>query len=110
MEMANAIATSLVPLEGVKHFPDKELGRGSYGVVYQAQHNGSFCAAKKIHAVFLEDHVVAEEKNHARNAFLRECAYCSSLKHSNIVEFWGICYQARNLVMIMEIMDESLTK
>ena len=110
MAIPTGVTSSLVPLKGVKHFQKTKLGRGAYGVVYQAQYNGKDCAAKKIHAVLLEDQVGAQEKNHVLNAFLQECAHCSSLHHPNIVEFWGICYQAKIPVLIMEMMDESLTK
>jgi len=114
MAIATGVASSLVPLKGVKHFQKIELGRGAYGVVYKAQYNGNDCAAKKIHDVLLEDQVGNQDNNSILKAFLRECAHCNSLHHPNIVEFWGICYQikreAKNLVMIMEMMDESLTK
>ncbi|XP_065904301.1 uncharacterized protein [Dysidea avara] len=108
MAIPTGITSSLVPLKGVKHFPKDEVGRGAYGVVYRAQYNGKDCAAKKIHAVLLNQ-VGAPEQNHVCNAFLQECAHCSSLHHPNIVEFWGICYQAKDPVLIMEMMDESLT-
>ena len=32
----------------------RELGRGSYGVVYEVMWRGTPCAAKKIHPVLLE--------------------------------------------------------
>jgi len=114
MEVATGVATSLVPLWGVKHFQKIELGRGAYGVVYKAQYNGNNCAAKKIHNVLLDEQVGDQDENNVLQAFLRECVHCNSLHHPNIVEFWGICYQgkreAKNLVMVMEMMDESLTK
>ena len=114
MAIATGVASSLVPLKGVKHFQKIELGRGAYGVVYKAQYKGNDCAAKKIHDVLLEDQVSEQDENRILKAFLRECVHCNSLHHPNIVEFWGICYQAKreakNLVMIMEMMDESLTK
>ena len=43
-------------------------------------------------------------------SFVNAHTVASSLHHPNVVEFWGICYQAKNPVMIMEMMDESLTK
>ncbi|XP_065905741.1 uncharacterized protein [Dysidea avara] len=99
---------SLVPLNGVKHMQGSELGRGAYGLVYKVSYKGSICAAKMIHPILVE-----HERETFINSFLRECALCRTLLHENIVEFLGICYPAIHSeipVMVMEMMDESLTK
>jgi len=92
---------------------DSELGRGAYGFVYKVNYEGRICAAKMIHPILVDHQVGARERETVINAFLRECNHCSTLHHRNIVEFFGICYpQLRSEipVMVMELMDESLTK
>ena len=90
---------------------DQELGRGAYGKVFTVKHRQKIYAAKEIHSLLLE---VAnpEEKRKIKNTFLRECYHCSLLSHPNIVRFIGVYYPEKNSVfpvMMMELMDESLT-
>ena len=106
--------TSLVILKGVKHMQNSLLGCGAYGVVYKAQYNGKIYAAKKIHPLLLvEAGGLPESEKGILNNFRRECAHCSILHHKNIVKFLGICYDHINSqvpVLVMEMMDENLTK
>ncbi|XP_065905172.1 tyrosine-protein kinase Fer-like isoform X2 [Dysidea avara] len=89
-----------------------ELGRGAYGIVYTVKYCGVVCAAKKIHSILVDDGVEPEEKEAMKNSFIRECYQCSVLSHPNIVTLFGVHYpdQSGIPVMIMELMDESLTK
>ena len=52
-----------------------------------------------------------EERRRLQESFQRECDHCSKLNHPNIVRFIGIYHPPQQLfpVMIMELMDESLT-
>ena len=90
---------------------DQELGRGAYGKVFKARHHGVLCAAKEIHLLLVESAYNAEEKKTLQDNFIRECHRCKELVHINIVHFIGICYPPQQSlpVMIMELMDESLT-
>ena len=90
----------------------EELGRGAYGKVFKVKYKGIVYAAKEIHALLIEC-VGLDERRKIKNKFLRECYNCSTLRHSNIVEFVGIYYSKENSllpVMVMELMGESLTK
>ena len=89
-----------------------ELGRGAYGIVYTVKYCGVVCAAKKIHSILVDDGVEPEEKEAMKNSFIRECYQCSVLSHPNIVTLFGVHYPDLSgiPVMIMELMDESLTK
>ena len=91
--------------------PDQELGRGAYGRVFKARHCGVLCAAKEIHSSLVEGAYTPAEKKRVQENFVRECYHCSSLTHINIVHCIGIYYPPKLLspVMIMELMDESLT-
>ena len=100
-------------LEGdVEEVVGAELGRGSYGRVFSVIYSGSVYAAKEIHPILYEE-VGVEDKEAVRRNFLRECYYCSTLSHPNIVRFIGIHYpphKPRHLpIMIMEMMNSSLT-
>ena len=90
----------------------EELGRGSYGKVVKARYRGSVCAAKEIHALLIQSTQMApEQRRRLQESFQRECDHCSKLKHPNIVRFIDIYRPPQQLfpVIIMELMDESLT-
>ena len=86
---------------------DKEvLGIGSYGKVCKAKCGRLPCAAKLLH-----------QGNDAgtRNLvtkFLQECQFLSTIKHPSIVQYLGTATdpQSRRPVLLMELMDESLTR
>ena len=44
----------LTGVEFAEEVEGKELGRGSYGVIYEVMWRGTPCAAKKIHPLLLE--------------------------------------------------------
>ena len=91
---------------------DVELGRGAYGSVFTVQYGGVLCAAKKIHPILIEN-VTNEEKQKIKEDFIRECLRCSSIQHPNVVHFIGVFFpsgQSSLPIMVMELMDTSLTK
>ena len=102
--LQNLTLTDVTPL-------DQELGRGAYGKVFTVKYREKIYAAKEIHSLLLE---VAnpEEMRKIKNTFLRECYYCSLLRHPNIVRFVGVYYPDKDSVfpaMMMELMADSLT-
>jgi len=92
-------------LPGVRNL-NQQLGRGSYGKVFTVKYNGLMCAAKEIHSLLVE------AGDRYQDNFILECIRCSELAHPNIVHFMGVYYPNRVSlpVMVMELMDESLTK
>ena len=80
-----------------------ELGRGSYGRVFEVTYRGTVCAAKEIHEVIKADKTV--------DSFLSECLCTSEARHPNIVQFLGLyTFPNRGLpVMVMEKMERNLT-
>ena len=101
-----------ITLTDVDYEYSSELGRGAYGIVYTVKYGGAVCAAKKTHPILVDDRIESSAKEAIKNNFIRECYQCSILSHPNIVTLFGINYpdQSGIPVMIMELMDESLTK
>ena len=82
----------------------KELGRGSYAVVFEVMVQGTPCAAKEVHPIL----VSAKSKEN----FYKECFHSSQLLHPNIVQFMGIYYPSPTAELpwlVMELMHISLT-
>ena len=93
----------------IEFLRDQELGSGAYGRVFKAQYRGSVCAAKEVLPTLIK--TAPKVRKRLQAAFQRECDHCSKLNHPNIVHFIGIYHPPNQLfpVIIMELMDESLT-
>ena len=85
------------------------LGSGSYGVVCKAMWGQRLCAAKLLHPIFFQsdDPGIAT----TRRRFEQECRFLDDMKHPHIVEYLGTSHDPDSglLVLLMELMDESLT-
>ena len=86
-----------------------ELGSGSYGVVCKAMWGQRLCAAKLLHPIFFQSNdpgIVT-----TRRRFEQECHFLNDMKHPHIVEYLGTSHDPDSglLVLLMELMDESLT-
>ena len=79
----------------------KELGRGSYGTVYAAVHNGKPCVAKEMHPYLKHDKL---------ETFVREINTLSTLKHPSIVQFLGVYFKTKSHtpILVMEMMWKNL--
>ena len=86
-----------------------EIGRGSFGVVYGAVYGGTQCVAKEIHSNLIGGGV---DDNAVLKSFIKEINILSTLRHSNIVYFYGVHFREGSHVpvMIMERMWTSLAK
>ena len=88
------------------------LGHGSYGAVYKAKCDQLPCAAKVLHPT------IVDPSNHDPGAvrimdrFRQECALLESIRHPNIVQYLAMALdpESRLPVLLMELLDESLTK
>ena len=90
---------------------DKEvLGIGSYGKVCKAKYGQLPCAAKLLHDTLFQDNDPGTRNLVTK--FLQECQFLSTIKHPNIVQHLGTATdpQSRRPVLLMELMDESLTR
>ena len=90
---------------------DKEvLGIGSYGKVCKAKCGQLPCAAKLLHDTLFQDNDPGTRN--VVTKFLQECQFLSTIKHPSIVQYLGTATdpQSRRTVLLMELMDESLTR
>ena len=89
-----------------------ELGKGSYGKVFEVDYRGTLCAAKEVHS-FLLQLVDRDGAAKLKDDFLRECHLWSTLRHPNVVQFLGIYYPSTDEsglpIMLLEKMHESVT-
>ena len=86
------------------------LGHGSYGAVYKAKCDQLPCAAKVLHPTILDPRDPGADKIVER--FQQECAVLESIRHPNIVQYLDMTRdpESRLPVLLMELLDESLTK
>ena len=86
------------------------LGHGSYGAVYKAKCDQLPCAAKVLHPTILDPADPGAGK--IMDRFQQECAFLESIRHPNIVQYLGMTRdpESRLPVLLMELLDESLTK
>ena len=97
------------------------LGSGSYGAVCIAKCDELLCAAKLLFTVLfdMDEGPVSPRLSPRINRphriplrrFEQECRFLSQIKHPNIVQYLGTYRDpdSRALVLLMELMDESLT-
>ena len=85
------------------------LGSGSYGVVCKAMWGQRICAAKLLHPIFFHSNDPGFVTT--RRRFEQECRFLNDMKHPHIVEYLGTSHDPDSglLVLLMELMDESLT-
>ena len=85
------------------------LGSGSYGVVCKAMWGQRLCAAKLLHPIFFHSNDPGIMTT--RRRFEQECRFLNDMKHPHIVEYLGTSHDPDSglLVLLMELMDESLT-
>ena len=90
----------------------RELGRGSYGIVYEVEMGGTLFAAKEMHSILRSSENESESQRINERGFLDECLQCSRISHPNVVQFIGLYRptQADIPWLVMELMDKSLTK
>ena len=86
------------------------LGIGSYGAVYKARCDELHCAAKILHPILFQSNDPASSRILER--FRQECIFMSGITHPNIVQYLGSTIDPQNglPVLLMELLDESLTK
>ncbi len=92
---------------------EEQLGTGSYGMVCKANVDDLVCAAKILHMTFFQlNDLNPGTPSRMMAQFHRECELLSSIRHPCIVQFLATYRdpETRLPVLLMELMDESLTK
>ena len=86
---------------------DRELGHGSYATVLELEYMGLKCAGKKIHELLLRQ----GDASYVAHRFEEECRLLSQIRHPNIVQFLGVCFQqgVRAPILVMEFLPTNLT-
>ena len=90
------------------HFTSEVLGHGSYATVLKLNYMGLKCAGKKIHEVL----VMEENTTYTVQRFQEECKLLSQIRHPNVVQFLGVCFQdgeAKVPILVMEYLALNLT-
>ena len=96
--------------QNVELIKSESLGIGSYGVVCKAMCDNLPCAAKILHPTLFQ--FTAPGTTSVMRKFEQECRVLSAIKHPHIVQFLGTYRdpESRLPVLLMELMDESLTR
>ena len=91
------------------YITQNEIGRGSFGVVYGAVYKGIQCVAKEIHSNLIGGGV---SNNTVLKCFIKEINILSTLRHPNVIYFFGIHFREGSQVpvLIIERMWMSLAK
>ena len=105
-----------IGFQTVQLFKAQSLGIGSYGAVCKARCDDLPCAAKLLHPILFDPTARAQASRQTEHRlpisrFEQECEFLSSIKHPNIVQYLGTHTdpESRMPVLLMELMDESLT-
>lgn len=110
MAVAPCPEVESAPSQNVILYRDRQLGQGSYGVVYRAKYGRLPCAAKLLHPIFFRSDDPGCDRMVQR--FERECEFLSGLRHPNIVQYLGMYRDVESglPVLLMELMEQSLTR
>ena len=102
--------TTKISFGSIQIHHDEILGIGSYGKVCKVKCGQLPCAAKLLHDTLFQDNDPGVRNLVTK--FLQECQFLSTIKHPNIVQYLGTVTdpQSRRTVLLMELMDESLTR
>ena len=94
-------------LEGVNIDINKELGRGSYAAVYEAEWRGLSCVAKVFH-----DKIFPNRPADTWKQLAREIELLQNIRHPNIVQLLGFIPETQSKIpsIVMERLDTNLTK
>lgn len=94
----------------VQLLKEEVCGSGAYGRVCKAMVDQLVCAAKIIHPTFFSE--LDPTLTSTFHQFEKECDFLSAIRHPCIVQYLGTMQDTETglPVLLMELMDESLTK
>ena len=102
--------TSQFGFGSIKIYPDECLGTGAYGAVCKAMCDELPCAAKVLHSALFQFNDPGMPAMMRR--FQQEYELMGRIRHPCIVQYLGTVQdpESRRPILLMELMDESLTK
>ena len=89
-------SSHIIPIEDIEFI--KKIGEGGFGTVFKANWNKTVVAVKSIS--------VSEAGTEEMEEFSKEAMLLNSLKHPNILSFFGICLSASKNLLVMEYLEE----
>ena len=105
-----------IGFKSIQLFKEEILGIGSYGKVCRAKCDNLVCAAKIIHETLFDPmaaHQMPRGHEHRLpiRRFEQECQFLNTIRHPNVIQYLGMCRDSNTglPVLLMELMDESLT-
>ena len=105
-----------IRFKSIQLFKEETLGIGSYGKVCRAKCDNLLCAAKIIHETLFDPTAVQQmPRGHEHRLpirrFEQECEFLNTIRHPNVIQYLGMCRDPDTglPVLLMELMDESLT-
>ncbi len=94
----------------IEIYVNETLGVGSYGKVCRGKYGQLPCAAKLLHDTLFQSGDPGIDSLTMK--FEQECRFLSNIKHPNVVQYLGVARVpgSGRPVLLMELMDDSLTK
>jgi len=89
-------SSHIIPIEDIEFI--KKIGEGGFGTVFKANWNKTIVAVKSISTSDADPEEMEE--------FEKEAMLLNSLKHPNILSFFGICLSASKNLLVMEYLEE----
>ena len=87
-----------IAFEDLEFDEKNKLGTGAYGTVYKGAYKFDEVAIKKLHAEHFSEEALAE--------FKQEASIMAAMRSDYIVLLRGVCLQAPNFCMVMELMPK----
>ena len=117
LQSQRSIPQDTIAFKIIHLYKDQTLGIGSYGKVCKAKCDDLICAAKVMHETLFDpttSQLVQGLKREHRlpiKRFERECAFLSTLKHPNIIQYLMVYIDPDTGLpaLLMELMDDNLT-
>ena len=105
-----------IGFKNIELLKEKTLGIGSYGKVCRAKCDNLPCAAKIIHETLYDpstEQLTPRKLEHRlpMKRFEQECEFLNTIRHPNVIQYLGMYRDPDTglFVLLMELMDESLT-
>ena len=108
-ELMASLPSGHFHFQSVELYESEQIGAGSYGIVCKAKCDELPCAAKILRPIFFQGGDPGARLLVER--FEEECVLLSGIKHPHIVQYLGTYRHPQSglPVLLMEILDESLT-